>query len=627
MAATPATLPVLKSIEDFLKGSYDYIIVGGGNAGLTLAGRLSEDSSISVAVIEAGGAKIGDPQVLTPAAFPSLFGKPEYDWDFTTLPQQAGTNGTKHAWARGKLLGGTSAINYMMYARGQIEEFNDWNRIAGVKNWGWDGIKPYFSKCESFDKRIHPDDKDSKDYSHLEEHHNYDGPIKTSYASFRSSSERAYHAAAINNGFKVPVDAWSGVNHGIGANLSTIDRSGPGTRSYAVTGYLVPNGQRPNLSVLTDAHVEKVIFEKGTDGLVAKGVAFSHGGKSYKILHKGATILSAGAVMTPQILELSGIGSKSVLEKAGVECLIDNPRVGDVEDHIMSGITYNLVDGEFSLDHVNTPEVFTEVAKQYAAGKGGPLAHGVSNSGFLSLFDVSTEEERKNIYELVEAHKKTLTNDFDRQREDILLSRLKDPKAAILQFISLNVNIDFGARHDMRIFLGQSTGTTRWSTCVGLHHCFSRGSIHITSSDPKQPPAIDAAILDHPVDELLMAFGVRIIDKILNTSPMKEKLKSRVRPTPDVDLSDTEQAVKYIKGHTGTEFHPIAGASLGLVVDEQLNVKGVKGLKVCDSSIIPLHISGNTQGICYAMGEKAADMIKEDIRAAAATKKLGELSV
>lgn len=107
-----------------------------------------------------------------------------------------------------------------MYARGQKEEFNDWNKIAGVKNWGWDGIKPYFSKCESFDKRIHPDDKDSKDYSHLEEHHNYDGPIKTSYASFRSSSERAYHEAAINNGFKVPVDAWSGVNHGI-VSIST----------------------------------------------------------------------------------------------------------------------------------------------------------------------------------------------------------------------------------------------------------------------------------------------------------------------------------------------------------------------------------------------------------------------
>jgi len=276
-----------------------------------------------------------------------------------------------------------------------------------------------------------------------------------------------------------------------------------------------------------------------------------------------------------------------------------------------------LVDGEFSLDHINRPEVAAEAFKKYLDGEGGPIANGVSNSGFLSLFDVADEAEREKVYAVVESYKSAkLTNDFDRARSDLLLARLKDPKAAIYQIISLAVNIDFAGRHDMQAFLAPSATTTRFSTCVGLHHCFSRGSIHVTSSDPKIQPAIDPAVLDHPVDELLLAFGVRASDKILNTAPLKEKFKQRVQPAPEIDLNNLDANIEYIKSHTGTEFHPIATASLGLVVDERLNVKGVKGLKVCDASIFPLHFSGNTQGLCYTIGEKGADFIKEDFKQA-----------
>jgi choline dehydrogenase-like flavoprotein len=524
-----------------------------------------------------------------------------------------GTNDTVHSWPRGKLLGGSSAINYMMYGRGQVAEYDDWNELAGLKGWAWKDIQPYFWKHEGFTETVPPSEVRPTDFSFKKEHHGFSGPIKTSFPNFRSTSERAYHEAAMDAGMNisVPQDAWSGNHLGIFANLATIDRSGPGTRSYAVTGYLIPNGQRPNLSVLTDALVERLIIKEG-DVPVVEGVVFSHSGKSYQVTSKIATILSAGAVMTPQLLELSGIGSKSILAKADINCIVDNPRVGDLEDHVISGITCDLVDGEYSLDHVNRPEVAAEALRTYLAGKGGPLGNGVSNSGYLSLHDVASKDEIEKIYEIVETYRSTLDNEFDRARSDLLLARLKDPKAATYQIITLAVNIDFAGRHDMQAFLAPSATTTRFSMCIGLHHCFSRGSTHIVSSNPRDQPAINPEYLKHPVDALLLAYGLRSSDKILNTPPMKEKLRQRVQPAPDVDLNDIEAALKYVKSHTGTEFHPIASASLGLVVDERLNVKGVKGLKVCDASIIPLHISGNTQGPCYAIGEKGADMFKED---------------
>ncbi|KAI9742791.1 MAG: hypothetical protein M1818_003520 [Claussenomyces sp. TS43310] len=615
MAATPATLPVLRTLENFLEGSYDYVVVGGGTSGLTVAARLSEDPNVNVAVIEAGGARIGDPAVLTPAAFPTLLGKADYDWSCTTVPQE-GTFNKVHAWPRGKLLGGSSAVNYMMYGRGQSAEYDDWNELTGLEEWGWKQIQPYFWKHEGFIDTVPPSELQPSDFSFEKKNHGLTGPIKTGYPSFRSAAERAYHESALNAGFNIitPKDAWSGKHRGIYANLATIDRSGLGTRSYAVTGYLVPNGQRPNLSILTDALVEKLLFEEGSDVPTIEGVLFSYSGKSHKVKSKSATILAAGAVMTPQVLELSGIGSKTLLSSLGIDCVLDNPRVGDVEDHVISGLTYDLVEGEFSLDHLNRPEVAAKALQTYLAGEGGPLSNGVSNSGFLSLQDVASREEVERVYETVDSYRSKLTNDYDRARSDLLLARLKDPEAAIYQIISLAVNIDFGGQHSMQAFLAPSASTTRFSMCVGLHHCFSRGSIHIASSDPREQPAIDPKYMTHPVDELLLAYAVRAGDKILSTSPLKEKLQKRVLPNPEVDLNNVESAIEYVKGHCGTEFHPIATASLGLVVDDRLNVKGVKGLKVCDASIIPLHISGNTQGPCYAIGEKAADIFKEDAR-------------
>lgn len=204
-------------------------------------------------------------------------------------------------------------------------------------------------------------------------------------------------------------------------------------------------------------------------------------------------------------------------------------------------------------------------------------------------------------YRVIQSYKETLKSDADSsrsklllRRSDLLLSRLQDPDAAIFQIIALTVNINFGGRHDMKEFLAASPNTSRFLIRVDLHRCFSRGSIHIMSSDPTKQPAIDPQILSHPVDELLLAYIIRFVAKIGNMSPLKDSLKQRVRPAPEVNLDDIEATIKYVKCHTGTEFHPVANASLGTVVDNRLNVNGVRGLKVCDASTVPLHISGNT---------------------------------
>ncbi|KAF4635821.1 hypothetical protein G7Y89_g2262 [Cudoniella acicularis] len=628
--------PTLSSLEDFLKQEYDFVVVGGGTAGLVVAARLTENPNVTVGVLEAGPSHFGDPLVLTPAAYVKAIGDPKYDWRHKTTPQ-IHSSGKSVDWARGKGLGGSSAINYQMYNRGQSVEYDDW---AALGNLGWDfkSMLPYFRKHETFD-----DPKFSSQTSNLPLLTKYDlgfhgnlGPIHTSFSTWRMNLEEAWIKAASSFGetWGSPMDGWSGDHLGSFHGLSTIDRSpGPGfnTRSYSTTGYLLPNIQRPNLHVLTEALVTRLI-PISLDGVVS-GVEFRHGGKEYAVKVKKEVVLSAGVVKSPQILELSGIGNPEILSKAGVKCLIRNDRIGEhLQDHCATGLVYELADGETSMDIFQDENEAAKAMQMYIEEKTGPMSTGGSAHCFASFASLSSPDEISEIQNSILGPKGKKSNLPDDAKK-LLAEGLSSPGDASLQIVLLPASVNMEGLHDQQLFMKPGPDMVG-KMGVSLGGCVARplsaGSIHITSSDPTQDPEIDPTYHAHPADVLLLAKSIELMERMAATSPFKEKIKKRTFPPPEVNLKDRKGREEYVRGHTGTEYHPIGSLAMGKegegAVDERLVLRGCRGVRVVDASVMPLHVGGNIVGTVYAVAEKGSyDEKTPVIVAQLGNKEAGEL--
>ena len=509
-----------------------------------------------------------------------------------------------------------------MYIRGQAAEYDDWASITGYLNWGWKGLKPFFLKHEgiieppALPEAIHGVHKTHPMYE--KEHHGMDGPIRTSFPTWSAPVAEEWHQASKNAGLQwtSPSDAWGGKLLGGFTNLSTIDRSkGSGIRSYSVTGYLTPNSGRQNLMVLTEAFVRKVILNKSDSETRATGVECMKDGKHFTVHARKEVILSAGTVQTPQILELSGIGRRALLESAGIECVVENEAVGEhFEDHVMTGLSYDLVEGEFSFDSMAVESVAKEAMGKYMKGEGGPLANPLTSTGFVSLSHIASEDEKQRIHHLAEEAVRAMEGGTHEEKK-ILLAQLQDLESANLQFFILPASFDPSRLDGSRAPQVPGVINRRISVFVALTHPFSRGSIHIDPTNPYAQPHIDPHYLESPIDVEVLSAGVRIADKVFSTSPLIEKIKGRIFPPARMDTNDPVARKEYVRGHTRTEYHPIGTAGLGRVVDERLNVIGVSALRVVDASIFPLSVSGNIMAPVYAVAEKAAEIIKSDYAA------------
>ena len=389
------------------------------------------------------------------------------------------------------MLGGSSAINYMMYVRGQSNEYDDWARITGYQSWGWSGLKPYFLKHESLVIPAPAADHDNAGIKTKEvfkaEAHGTSGPIKTSFGNWSAPIEDLWHQSsnkALGLQWEPPEDAWSGSHLGGYSNLSTIDRSqGPGTRSYSASGYFVPNSERPNLVVLTEAHVFKLVLAHDREQTTATGVIFLKDGQEYTATAKSEVVLTAGVVQTPQILELSGIGGKDILSSAGVQTIVENDRVGErFEDHALTISSYNLVDGEFSLDLMTQEAVVGEAMRKYGSGQGGPLANAINANGFVATAQVATSEEMKRITDAASAAKDSAQDHWVKDERTLLAERVQDPRAAGIQLIFLAGSVNPESFHDQTQLFTPGVGHSRCSIATTLSHPFSRGSIHIQSA-------------------------------------------------------------------------------------------------------------------------------------------------
>ena len=366
---------------------FDYVIVGGGTAGLTIAARLTETPNITVGVIEAGLDRTQDPKVLTPGFAPSMWDDPDYDWIFKTVPQIHGNNRII-GHPRGKQLGGSSAINFDYWTHASQQDINDWGKL-GNKGWSWDELFPYFLKSETYNAPPLTTSEQVDTTFIVPAFHGEAGPVQDSFPPSYDNFYKAWEPTYENLGLGPTGDPKGGIAIGAYTTLLTIEPKNA-SRSYAGTAYYKPNAARKNLQVLTGALVTKVIFAPAKEPLSATGVTFTVDGGSYTVSASKEIILCAGTFQSPQLLELSGIGNAALLKSKGIEVLYDNPNVGEnLQDHAYVPLGFEAAPGEATFESLRNQTVLAEAITEYTVNHTGPLAAGTSNAyvSFSQILD------------------------------------------------------------------------------------------------------------------------------------------------------------------------------------------------------------------------------------------------
>ncbi|KAH7406111.1 hypothetical protein DE146DRAFT_434153 [Phaeosphaeria sp. MPI-PUGE-AT-0046c] len=611
------------SAQDFASKKYDYIICGGGTAGLVIAARLTEDPNVTVGVLEAGGNGLDDLLIDGPNLFLQLFNKPQYDWMYKTVPQE-GTLGRTHGWARGKVLGGSSAINFNMFSMASRQDLDNWVEL-GNKGWGFDDMLPYYRKFETYNPAGNSFAEQVNDKYIDAALRGTSGPIQISLPGDEASwLQDVWPKTILNAGYKPSKDPRSGSAIGGFNQLNTVDPRHK-RRSYAAREYYEPNAKRPNLSVLTHALVSKIQLEKNGDEAKATGVEFIVDGTTHTAQVKKEVIVCGGSINSPQILELSGIGSPEVLSKAGVEVIVDHPAVGEnLNDHTATGLGIG-VKNEYPTAEALTqnPEVMQQALEAYIKHKAGPFVTPPTTTGFASLEKIQSDfpDAKQHIEALVADYAKKNPGADPAGRDALLARQLLDPKEAVCQIVVLATGIDTTqVYHTDKLF--PSTEPGMW---IAVGACstrsLSRGYVHINSSDPSVHPTIDPAYLKHPVDLDMMARSVLHVMTFLELEPLKSVL--RRDENGDVVSAESggklpktlEEAKECVQRNTVTEYHPVGTCAMlpkdkGGVVSDELKVYGTSNVRVADASVFPLHVQGNIVSLVYALAEKAADIIK-----------------
>ncbi|KAK1251477.1 hypothetical protein MKX07_006956 [Trichoderma sp. CBMAI-0711] len=589
------------SIEDFTRQSFDFLVIGGGTAGLVVASRLSQDGRFIVGVIEAGGPVNGREDVDIPGYFGKSLGS-EIDWKFRSAPL-AEVGGKTLMCPRGKALGGSSAINFMTWCRASREDYDAWEAL-GNPGWGWDDLLPYFKKSETF----HPPSpavQAEEDIRYDPDSFGYSGPIHISYTSHIPPRNRLWFNTLNSLGVKTNSAHAAGSIAGVWTNINNIDPRTM-TRSFA-TNYCALAGS--NLHILTQATVQDIVLDKTSDGYVASGVRFIHGNQEYVVSAAREVILSAGTIKSPQILELSGVGNPEILSRAGIAVKVDSPMVGEnLQEHkAIHAIVEHDPGLENSDDLLLDADYATAAREQFARDKTGSLAHVFGHYAFVPLARYIPQDTLDKLCSRVQA-----LTEFSAEKKAILEERLRcTDKRGQIEYI-----FKLGAGH-----MAES-GRKLATLYQILQYPFSVGSVHVQPApSQREDPVIDPGFYQGPTGELdleVMLESTRFAREILFAPHMSSIVKQLVHPPASI-YGDDKAMRKWIVDHTGIAMHAVGTCALGGhagirggVVDERLKVLGVEGLRVVDASIMPLQIGAHIQATVYAIAEKAADMILQD---------------